>query len=143
MVTRASRHCLETMRMAARRWHGRKLAIAIAPPITRRTSMSLFQYGSQARLLRTTPHPRQTNSWFFQNPSTSAVTQPSQHVRKEHALEERFTGSLRLGQSIAQSHKLLEPWEKTRGSGKHKERIAWKLPEKADRDAKICRPIAS
>lgn len=31
MVTRASRHCLETMRMAARRWHGRKLAIAIAP----------------------------------------------------------------------------------------------------------------
>ena len=53
-----------------------------------RTAVSLFQYGSQASVLLTTPHFGHAEITPFQQLKTSVLNQPSQQVRRELALGE-------------------------------------------------------
>jgi hypothetical protein len=64
------------------------------------TTDSIFKYGFRASSIRTTPHFRHTKNILSQQLSVETLNQPSQQVRRELALRERFRGFSCPGRSI-------------------------------------------
>ena len=77
----------------------------------------------------TTPHFRHTKLSLFQQLTTSVLNQPSQQVRRELALRERFWGFSQLGRSTGPPQKPQESYHTAGGSGGRRERITLKLAE--------------
>lgn len=94
-----------------------------------RTAVSQIQYGSQASSLLTTPHFRHTIIQLSQRFTTSVLNRPSQQVRRELALGERFPGFSRPGRSIGPRQKPQESCQRAGGSGMGRERITLKLAD--------------
>ena len=92
-------------------------------------SGSQIQYGSQASVLLTTPHFRHTKFKPFQRLKTSVLNRPSQQVRRELALGERFSGFSRPGRSTGPPQKPQESCQTAGGSGMGRERITLKLAD--------------
>ena len=78
----------------------------------------------------------------FQQLKTSVLNRPSQQVRRELALGERFSGFSQLGRSTGPPQKPQESCHSEGGSGGRRERITLKLADGVDGDSKLCRPIA-
>jgi hypothetical protein len=101
---------------------------------TGRTTGSIFKYGFRASTIRTTPHLRHTIIQLSQQLKTSVLNRPSQQVRRELAVGERFSRFSRLGRSIGASQKPQESCQRAGGSGGRRERITLKLAEEVRRD---------
>jgi hypothetical protein len=97
---------------------------------TPRPYVSLIQYGSQAGLLLTTPHFRHTKFKPFQQLTASVLNRPSQQVRRELALGERFSGFSRPGRSTGPPQKPQESCHSEGGSGGRREGFTLKLADK-------------
>ena len=107
----------------------------------RRTSGSQIQYGSQASSLLTTPHFRHTIIRLSQQLKTSVLNQPSQEVRRELALGERFLGLSRPGRSIGPPQKPQKSCQTAGRSGGRREGFTLKLADEACEDTNICLPV--
>jgi hypothetical protein len=94
-----------------------------------RTFGLLTQYGSQASLLLTTPHFRHIEISLFQRLKTSVLNRPSQQLRRELALRERFWGFSGRSRSTGPPQKPQESCHPAGGSGGRRERITLKLAD--------------
>jgi hypothetical protein len=85
----------------------------------------------------TAPHFRHTKFQPFQQLKTFVLNRPSQQVRRELALGERFSGFSRLCRSIGPPQKPQESCHSEGGSGGRREGFTLKLAEERGPDSNL------